>query len=321
MGCKKEEAISIDNSFEFTLQDTAGVTINKDAVVKLSVKKNVETKKGYTVEFNSDKGELASKTINFEEDYANTFLRLDENESIYYLTAKIKDETGKLLTEKSLIYTAVEFKDDFDFFISDTTGVKADGSSEIKLSILGKKEKYDNTTVTFTPTNGGTVLLNNIAFYNKAAISYFRVSRLPGNSYITASIKKDNKVIATKSIVVKLAPALPSFILMSSNKSSYNLSDIIILQTVLFDKNQSTNISEGLRLVYNAYQVTPENTKISIGNFIDALDVRTNSEGKVGSINFMADSKVDTTKNIYIESAIQGASGTISKILELKYRK
>ncbi len=319
LGCKKEEAFSIDNSFEFILEDTSGITISKDAVIKLSVRKLVDTKKGFTVEFKSDKGKLSAETIAFEEEYATTYLRLDEKENIYYLTAKIKDENAKLLTEKSIVYTPSSFKDGFDFLLSDTAGVQADGHSEIRLTVTGKKEKYENTIVAFTTAGKGNILMNEVAFEGNTATSFFKVPRIDGNTYITATVKTNDKVIATKTAIYKMDAALPSVIAMSGNVATYNLKDPLKLQIVLFDHNQTSNISEGLRVIFNAFQLSSSNTRIVVGNFANALDIRTNADGKLTDMTFIADSRVDTTKTIFIEANTLGKSGTITKTLEFGY--
>ncbi|CDS92086.1 hypothetical protein BN1088_1430490 [Sphingobacterium sp. PM2-P1-29] len=317
-GCKKEIDFSIDDSFEFSLEDTAGIILDKNAVIKLSVKKLVDTKKGFTVEFKTDKGTLTAQNIKFEEKFATTYLRLDENESVYYLTANIKDENSKLVTEKSIVYKPNSFKDSFEFVVSDSSGVQADGNAEIRLTVIGKSENYDGNTVAFT-SNNGNILLPEVSFQGNTAISYFKVPKSSGKTYITATVKKENKTIATKSVVFNLDNALPSFIFLSGNKATYNMSDPIQLQTVLFDQHQTTHISEGLRVTFSAYQLSSANLKVAVGNFENALDVRTDSQGKIANVNFSADSRVDTTKNIFIECITSGPAGHISNTAEFSY--
>ncbi|MEJ5144677.1 hypothetical protein [Sphingobacterium sp. MYb388] len=320
--CNKEKQdFSVDKSFKFTLLDTAGILADGKSVVKLAVKKLIKTNSGYTVTFSSDKGMLTSDNVTFEGDFAYTYLKLDEKEDKYYLKAIIKDGSGKSLTEKTNLYVARKPLDSFELILLDTAAVTANGKSEVKLLLEGSGENYEGAKVTFTST-AGTILVSDVEFDRNQAVTYLKVSRQTGNYHISATVKKNNVTIALKSVAYKLSPAYPSQILVQSNKAFYNLSESVVISTVLFDNMQSLGISEGLRVNFDAYQISSTNTREPVGSFTDALNVRTTNEGKVPDVTFATDSRVDTTKNLFIEVSTQNASGNqIKKEIDWKYRK
>jgi hypothetical protein len=322
--CKKNEEDNlffIDNSFQFTLEDTMGVVADGKSVVKLSVKKLIETNSGLTVEFKTDKGSLTTDNVPFEGEYANTYLKLVENENAYYLLAKIKDSSGKLLTEKSIIYKPNAYRDTFEIMLADTASLTGNGNTEFRIIVKGNKSDYHDVTVSFESSKGD-ILKKQVGFDENMATTYLKVSRATGNYHITATVKKGDNTIAIKSIVCTVAPALPSYLFMESNKSLYDTETTLTITSVLLDHLETNNISEGLRLMFSAYQVSSTNERISVGNFTNALNIRTDLDGKVSDVTFMPNLRLDTTKVLYIEGRTQGITGNqIIQAIELEYGK
>lgn len=322
LSCKKYIANEDYNStgFTFSLQDTTGVLATGKTNIKLVVKKSLTTNKDLKVVFSTNKGTLQYTESYFNGDDAVSYLLLDNGGADYYLKAKIMDGTT-ILTEKTIGYTSKSVKGDtYTVELLDTAGIRADGTSMIKLQVNRTTAADKKIKVVFSSTKG-TIKIPEAYFSGAQSASYLQLDREPGTYFISAIVKDGDVILDTKQFTYKSTTAFPASILFGIDKKYYNISDPITLKVLLLDKTGTNEISSGLKVNYAAYQLSSNGTKTPVGRFVDALNVRTDADGKLPSVVFQPDNQIDISKKIYLEVSSKSATGAdITHVIELDYK-
>ncbi len=217
----------------------------------------------------------------------------------------------------------VDINNSFQISMPDSTGIRNDGTSTIKLTVTKLIDLKDNTKVVFEKTKG-TIQKEEVSFIGNEAIAYLTVSQDTGIYFISAKIKDGENVKAEKNIVFSFLRAYPDFISIEPDKLVYNFDadKETVLKVYLLRKNGLATTH--LPVSFKAYQIgaTPTDTLV-VGRFKDALNNFSTATGKLEKdVSFFTDTQnIDPTKAIFIEVTSKNDSGnTINTTINLTYK-
>ncbi len=212
----------------------------------------------------------------------------------------------------------------FTLLVNDTTGIKADGRSKIKIVVVKSIELKEGMKV-FFQTNKGVFQNPEMEFTKDSAIALLTVDQDTGTYFIKAQIKDGADIKADKAISFGLLRAMPDFISLEPDRLAFNLTDNqkITIQTFL-TRNVGL-VSKGNTVNFNAYQLgTTATDTIPVGRFTGLFNNFSDANGKlISNVVFFTDTPgIDITKPVFINAfTINDEGEKVSQTLTLKYVK
>jgi hypothetical protein len=310
----------IEDDFIISLKDTTGVRANGVSYITLSLTNTKEVKEGLKVSFETNKGTLLQSLVNFENHKAETKLLLSQDTGIYFIKASVKDGE-KVKLEKSIQITFQKGLLDQEFYltITDTAGVRADGTATVTLTLSSNIDVKEGLRVIFE-TNKGTLLASDIPFMNKNASAKLKVEQDSVVYYIRALLKEGTQTKIEKSAIFSFRRANPDMINLELDRSAYSITANTLIKTFLF--RNSGLISKGSVAYFSAYQINSTGQAIDVGRFEGIYNNVSDASGKLGEIKlFTPVPNVDTPKIIYIQAKVVNDKGdTIRRTVQLPFR-
>ena len=229
----------------------------------------------------------------------------------------------------TILFSCKKYKEDLintesklSLRVKDTTGIRADGASLIKLS-LDKTVELKKDIKVFFQSNKGTLLNPELSFEQNNITCLLKVDQDTGTYFIKVSLKDGSEVKMEKTLSFDLQPAFPDSISLEPDALTFNFTDHTQVSLTTFLLRNNGLVTKGRTANFRAYQIgaLPTDT-IQVGRFAGLFNNFSTAEGKLQtSVKFFTDVPgVDSNKIVYIRGFTNNDAGVrVSSVLELRY--
>lgn len=222
---------------------------------------------------------------------------------------------------KKYVETIEDNNSFFDLQLADTTGIRNDGSSYVKVLFINKKDSLKKgLNVSFETQRG--VLLNSafmVSTVKDTVETYLKVAQDTGLYYIKATLKDGTTQVLQKYLKFNLLGAQPDSIIYEVDNSKLSLTTPLTIKTILLRRTGQVSLNSKVSI--KAFQVNGANDTVFVGRFQNVLGNGSDASGKLGDIKFYSDSKnIDISRELVILiSSVNDFKQPILSVIKLSY--
>jgi hypothetical protein len=190
---------------------------------------------------------------------------------------------------------------DFGLTVTDTTGIRNDGTSLVNLMLAKTTDIKHGLSATLS-TQNGTIVNTTISFDTNTLPSVpLQVSQDTGYYFIKAVIMNGSTVITQKTLKFTLRPAFPDSLGLEPDNIKVAIKTPLTLKTLLTRK--FGKVSLHTMVTFRSFQISTQGDTVVVGSFTGLLGNTSDLNGKLADIQFHANTtNIDTLKALIIQA-------------------